>query len=371
MDFSLDDNQRAVAELAAEVLRKECEGGEADARGESDYDEPVWAALAKVGLLSLALPADLGGDGLGISEVAPALTEIGARGVRVPALATLALGVLPIARLGTGDQQATLLPDVAAGNALLTAAVSEPGLPVTTSPRVVATRVEGGWRITGVKVAVPYAEHARRILVPAALDVGGGAVFLVNPAAAGVTLSRTPSATGAPEYGVRLDGVSVNGEDVLGGDLGGGAIRTLNDFALAGATALGDGALAGALRLTTEHVRTRHQFGKPLATFQAVAQQIADVYIASRTVHLAAVSAAWRLGTGLDARTDLDLAAYWLTTEALPALRTCHHLHGGLGVDVTYPLHGFYSTLKDLTRFLGGAGHRLEEFGAVVSREGN
>ncbi|MGH3449655.1 MAG: acyl-CoA dehydrogenase family protein, partial [Haloechinothrix sp.] len=220
--------------------------------------------------------------------------------------------------------------------------------------------------ISGVKASVPHAAQARCILVPAAVP-GGSAIFLVDPAADGVSLTRTPSATGSPEYTLTLDGVAVDDDAVLGRDTGGDTVRTLWDFAQAGATALGDGALAGALELTTTHLRTRHQFGKPLATFQAVAQQIADVYVASRTVHLAATSAVWRLGAGLDATEDLDLAAYWLAAEALPAVRSCHHLHGGLGVDVTYPLHRYYSTIKDLARFVGGAGHRLEALGAAES----
>jgi alkylation response protein AidB-like acyl-CoA dehydrogenase len=141
----------------------------------------------------------------------------------------------------------------------------------------------------------------------------------------------------------------------------------LHRFALAGAAAFGDGLLAGALDLTTKHIGEREQFGRPLATFQAVAQQIADVYVASRTVHLAARSAVWRLSAGLDADADLGIAAYWLTEEAPAALAICHHLHGGIGVDETYPLHRYSSAVKDLGRTLGGATHRLTALGELVA----
>lgn len=366
MDFGLDENQQAVADLTAEVVRKEAAGPDPAECASADFDEPLWAALAKVGLLGIAVPSALGGDGLGIAEVAVVLTELGRRAARVPALAMLALGVLPIAAHGTDPQRAALLPDCAAGNAVLTGAVDEPGDALAAAPRTRARQDGGGWILDGVKVAVPYAAQAARVLVPATTPDGRRGVFLVDPSAEGVTLTRTPSATGAPEYGLRLDGVVVEVTALLGDDLTGAAADTLADLAVAGAVAFGDGALAGALTLTTEHVRTRRQFGVPLATFQAVAQQIADVYIASRTVHLAASSAAWQLGAGRDARGELDLAAYWFAAEALPALRTCHHLHGGLGVDVTYPLHAHYSAVKDLVRFLGGAGSRQEALGASV-----
>jgi len=136
---------------------------------------------------------------------------------------------------------------------------------------------------------------------------------------------------------------------------------------VAGACALADGAVAGALALTRDHVAARQQFGRPLAAFQAVSQQVADVFIASRTLHLAALSACWRLareggrggGRG-DAAGDLDVAAYWCAEHAPRAVRTCHHLHGGLGMDVTYPLHRYSALVGDLVRFLGGADYRLE-----------
>jgi hypothetical protein len=126
---------------------------------------------------------------------------------------------------------------------------------------------------------------------------------------------------------------------------------------------LGDGVLAGALELTADHLRTREQFGRPLATFQAVAQQVADVYLASRTVHLASLAACWRLDAPAvegGADDDLLVAGYWLAEHALPALQTCQHLHGGLGMDVSYPLHRHFAWATDLARFVGGVEHRLE-----------
>ena len=112
------------------------------------------------------------------------------------------------------------------------------------------------------------------------------------------------------------------------------------------------GVVAGARDLTATYIKGRTQFGRSLAEFQAVAMQIADVYISSRTLDLAAENAAWRLDQGLDVSDDLAVAAYWTCTEGPPALRTCHHLHGGMGVDETYPLHHYFSWVTDLTHLL-------------------
>ena len=181
-----------------------------------------------------------------------------------------------------------------------------------------------------------------------------GGVFLVSPRGPGVELIQTPSSSGEPEYAVRLDRAPVEG--MLGGA---DCARDLCQLAVAGACALADGTVAGALALTRDHVAGREQFGRPLAAFQAVSQQIADVYIASRTMHLAALAACWRLGESLEAGADLDVAGYWCAEQAPRSVRTCHHLHGGLGMDATYPLHRFSSLVADLVRYLGGAEYRL------------
>src|SRR5690348_4829761 len=333
MDFALGERQQAVADLAAEVLG-------ADRPRAAD----PWKELARTGLLDVSPP-----DGLGVLEVAVLLTEIGKRAPSMRALATLMTGALPLARWGRPD----LLPAVASGELLLTAALREP-------PQGPATSVTDG-KITGLKIGVPYAGQSRLLLVPALTDsmimnsfgqiapqtVHDHGVALVRPGAEGVSLTRTPSSSGEPEYAVRLDRAPVEG--MLGGA---DCVRDLYQLAVAGACALADGAVAGALALTRGHVASREQFGRPLAAFQAVSQQIADVYIVSRTMHLAATAACWRLGEGLDAAADLEVAGYWCAEQAPRTVRLCHHLHGGIGMDATYPLHRFSSLIADLTRFL-------------------
>lgn len=338
MDFTQDDTQREIASLASRALQA------AD----------PWKELAHAGLLSLALPSWLDGDELGLTEVGTVLTEVGRRGAAVPALATLALGVLPAVRWADRALREDLLTGVGAGDRVLTAALREPSNPFPARPATVASLEDG--TVSGVKIGVPYCAEAARVLVPATVvekkAAGKTAVVVVDPAAASV--ERTYSSDGDPEYTLRLDRTPVLGV------LADGAAEGLYQFALAGACCVGDGAVAGALALTTEHIRRREQFGRPLATFQAAAQHVADVYIAARTLHLAVTSACWRLAEGLDAGADLDVAAYWLAARAPEAMRTCHHLHGGTGMDVTYPLPRLSALVKDLVRFTGGADYRLD-----------
>ncbi len=280
MDFSYDETQRVIAQVASDVLA-----------GAGDGD--AWKALGEAGMLSLAVPEWLGGEGLGLPEVAIVLTEIGRRAVDVPALSTLAMGVLPVVAYAPRELQAQLLERE------LTAVFGK------------MSYRDG--KVSGMAQG-PYAVTAPRLLVQV-----GEQIAVVDP-------------PGVSPGGVVWFEDAVP-EAVFDGDL--------RRFAIAGVCAMGDGLLQGALELTTAHVAGRTQFGRPLAAFQAVAQQIADVYIASRTMHLAALAACAN-------EEDVGVAAAWLAREGPPAMRTCHHLHGGLGLDMSYPLHRYSSMLREL-----------------------
>ena len=241
---------------------------------------------------------------------------------------------------------------------MLTAALNEPGTAVPDRP--VTTFANG--RLSGTKVGVGYAGQADWMVVTA-----DSAVVVVSPKADGVRLVHTPTSNGSDEYTVTFADVVVGDADVLAG----ATAHRVNQLALAVIGAYADGLVAGALRLTADYVANRKQFGKPLSTFQTVAAQLAEVYIASRTIDLASRSVIWRLSEGRDAdpqlEADLDVLGYWVTSQAPPVMQLCHHLHGGMGMDITYPMHRYYSTIKDLTRLLGGPSHRLDLVGAQCS----
>ena len=335
MDFTLDPAQRAVADVVTSVL---------------DRDNS-WPGLVAGGVPALGVPERLGGDGVGLPEIATALTEIGRHGTIGPALATLGLGLVPLLDLATAEQQDRYLAGLAKG-AVLTAALNEPGAPLPDRP---ATTLVNN-RLNGTKIGIPYAEQAEWLIVTA-----DSAVVVVSPKASGVKLTRTPTSNDSDEYVVTFSDVEVDGV------LAGATAHRVNQLALAVTGAFAAGLVAGALRLTADYVGSRHQFGKPLSTFQTVAAQLAEVYIASRTIALASTSVVWRLSEGRDADDDLDVLGYWLASQAPPVMQICHHLHGGMGMDITYPMARYYSTIKDLTRLLGGPSHRLDLVGAQCS----
>jgi alkylation response protein AidB-like acyl-CoA dehydrogenase len=332
VDFSPNPEQQAVADVVTSVLER----------------DNSWDALVAGGVTALGVPERLGGDGVGLPELATALTEIGRRGTVSPALATLGLSTAVLLDLATDAQQDRYLAGVAGGS-VLTAALNEPGAPLPDRP---STTFANG-RLNGTKIAVGYAEQADWVIVTV-----DSAVVVVSPTADGVTATKTPASNHGDEYTVTFSDVKVDGV------LEGAEPHRVNQLALAAIGAFASGLVAGALRLTADYVANRHQFGKPLSTFQTVAAQLAEVYIASRTLTLAAMSVVWRLAEGRDADDDIDVLGYWLASQAPPVMQICHHLHGGMGMDIDYPMDRYYSTIKDLTRLVGGPSHRLDLVGA-------
>jgi hypothetical protein len=324
-DTEQSESLAAVRSVLADVLDRD--GG--------------WPELADAGLLGLVVPVEHGGEGLGLPAVGVLLRETGARAAHLPVWETLCCGALVLAAGGTAAQQEALLPGVVSGDVILTPALREVGLPIGAAP---ATTYSDG-TLTGRKIGVTFADTATRLLVTAK-DGDRVVVALVDVSDPGVTLLESGSSAGLTQHTVVLEGAAAE-------LLENGAAQLLTERYVAGLCLTASGVVTGARDLTATYIKGRTQFGRSLAEFQAVAMQIADVYIASRTLDLAAENAAWRLDQGLDVSDDLAVAAYWACTEGPQALRTCHHLHGGMGVDQTYPLHHYFSWVTDI-------GHALD-----------
>src|SRR5271163_265589 len=170
MDFDLTATQQAVADVITSALER----------------DNSWQALVAGGVPALPVPERLGGDGVGLPEVATVLTEVGRHGAITPALATLGLGVMPLLDLASDEQQDRFLAGLVKGakGGVLTAALNEPGAALPDRP---ATTFADG-RLSGTKVAVAYAEQADWLIVTA-----DTAVVVVSPKADGVELVRTPT----------------------------------------------------------------------------------------------------------------------------------------------------------------------------------
>lgn len=374
MDVTLREDQEAIRDLAGRILADRLTP---DRLRELDADpdwfaRDVWPELARADLLGLCLPDAHGGGGYGVFEACLLLEQVGRSVAPVPFLATVLLGAMPLARFGPATElRDRLLRGVVAGDIVLTAAVTEAGeaLPPAV-PATTATPEGDRWRLDGDKALVPAAHLAHRILVPARTGEGTSTVFLVDPAAGGVTATRQQLTSREPVSDLHLEGVAVGSDDVVG-TVGGGAEVTawITDLAVAGLCAVQAGVCEAALRLAARYTSERTQFNAPVATFQAVAQRMADAYIDTEAVRLCAWQAAWRLDQDLPAAEALAVAKFWAADGGQRVVHAAQHVHGGIGVDTDYPLHRCFRWAKAGELALGGATAHLVRLGARLAAE--
>ncbi len=373
MDFSFREEQEAVRDLAGRLFtdlatHERLRELESEPDGER-FDRKIWAELAAAGLLGIALPEEVGGAGLGFVETCLLVEAAGHSAAYVPVIETLAAAAPAIARFGTEAQRQKWLPGVVSGDTVLTTGLVELG-GTPGSPSVVAERAGDGWTLSGSKSCVPSGLVADAVLVTARVDPESVAVFIVDPSAPGVTRQRQDTNTGQPEAVVTLAATPVGPDAVLGSVEEGSAIiewlvqRTTAAVAVAQA-----GAASAALALVAEYTKSREQFGKPIATFQAVGQRAADAYVDTEAIRLTAWQAAWRIAEGLPADKEVAIAKFWAADGGQRVVHAAVHLHGGVGVDRDYPLHRYFLMTKHLELTLGGATDQLLQLGAILASE--
>jgi len=369
MDFTRSDDERELAGLARKILTDRLTPERLRAVEAGDgFDRALWADLAGAGILSAALPETLGGAGLGLLAQCCVLTELGRAVAPVPYLASIVLGASALARFGTPGQQQQAAA-AGRGEIILTAALAEEDGDDPRAPSVTAEPVAGGWRLSGVKTTVFAASQAGLMLVPAATppDV---TVFCVDPAGDGVTVAPQ-RITGGTAGRVVLDGAPVPAGRVLGSP---GTGREITGWLLSHATvalcAQQLGVVARALEMTAEYARNRVQFGKPIGGFQAVAQRLADGYIDVEAVRLTMWQAAWQLAAGQPSETAIATAKFWAADAGHRVAHTAVHVHGGVGIDLDYPLHRYFLAAKQNEFALGGATAQLRRIGAALASAG-
>jgi alkylation response protein AidB-like acyl-CoA dehydrogenase len=369
MNFSYSDEQQAIFDLASQILSdgtpqerlREIEQAEGPR-----FDPELWTRMGEAGLVGIAVPEAYDGGGLGFLELAGVIEQIGRTAAPIPFFETAILGAPAIAEFGSEAQKRTILPEVAAGQRVLTAALVEGETPIET-PSARATRDGEGWRLDGAKAFVPAAEIADQILVPATTEEGL-AVFVVERGAAGLSLESLATTSGMPESMMQLDGVRV-GADALLGELGqGGEIIAFIDLrANAALCNLALGVCEAALELTAEYSKTRKQFDQPIAMFQSVSHREADAYIDTQAVRLSALEVAWMISVGRDAAEEVAIAKHFASEAGYRVTFSAQHIHGGIGVDREYPVHRYYIYARHLELMLGGSTHHMRRLGKQIA----
>jgi alkylation response protein AidB-like acyl-CoA dehydrogenase len=370
MDFAFTDEQEAVSEAAIGLLSGVVDPDRILSVEQTDdmVDRELWAALSAADLLGLAVPEVHGGAGHGLTELCLLLQAQGNVVAPVPLWATLVLGALPLAQFGSPELQARWLPGLVAGDVMLTAALNGVAMGVHGVPPVSATAVGDGWVLNGTELAVPQAHLAQRIVVPAHTADEEIVLLLVDPQLPGVSLERTVTTNREIHPHLHLTDVAVPAGEVLVDPTSArAALESLLMAATAGLCALQVGVCESALRQTALYLNQRNQFGRPLSSFQGTMLRAADAAIDIEAMRVTLWNATWLFDSGRDA-TDAVQVAKWQASER--GQRTVHatqHLHGGMGADITYPIHRYFLWGKQLELLLGGPSLQLARIGAGIA----
>ncbi len=369
MDFSLSETQEELVGLATKILgdRMTLEHLKAVERSDEGFDRDTWTEFAKANLLGICVPEAQGGLGLGFTDLCLVLREVGRHVAPIPAVACLVSAAMPCAEFGTAEQLAYLEPLVR-GEFIGTAALQEYGTDAL-HPYVSATPDGANWRINGVKTGVPFADVAGSILVPARVAGSDDVVMLnVMADADGVTMARQ---TGQ-NYEHLFEITFVNVEATRLGQIGtveqGRAILewTVERTMLAMSAVVG-GACDQAIKITAQYTIDRKQFERQIGTFQAVSQRMADAYINNQAIELTMLQAASHLDEGRLVPDEVATAKWWACEGGNQIGHACLHIHGGISIDLDYPIHRYFLWIKQAEFTLGSATAQLLRIGSLLA----
>lgn len=354
MDFTPTDEQLALAEAVRGGLRRHRSlASERDeSAAPSAHDEGLWSSLVETGVPGLLWSEEDGGLGACMTDLAAVATEIGRSGLQVPLAECVVAGAL-VRALAPAEMRREILGGLTEGRVLPVPALAEPLRAWSPTPTdVTATGSGDSWPLTGTKAPVRYAPAATHVVVSAATNSGTGIFLLPSPggnseelsfdAAPATLLAHGSSADAALHEALALGGVVLCAEAV--------------------------GAMEEALRLTTEYLGTRTQFGRTLASFQTLTHRAADMYAQlelarSATLYAAMVADEHPLDVDqvLRARVVVDRAARFIGQEAI-------QMHGGIGVTAEHPVGHLTARLTALTRTWGD---RRSHLAALANRIGD
>jgi alkylation response protein AidB-like acyl-CoA dehydrogenase len=373
MDFEYTDEQRLLSETLRRFLAT---GYGFDARAKivasaAGYSEDVWAALAEMGVLGVPFDEAHGGFGGNTVDMLVVMEALGEALVVEPYLATVGLGGRFVARGGTAAQQARLLPPLVQGKAKMAFAHTEPGARYALDHVGLAARASGdGFVLDGDKRMVLHGACADTLVVSARTaggvhDARGISLFLVDRRAPGVTVVEYRALDEMRVADVRLSGVAV-GRDALLGAAGGALdlIEEVVDYASVLVCAEAVGALKYAHDATLEYLKTRRQFGVPIGSFQALQHRMVDVLIAYEQARSIACLACVKVDSAdpAERRRVVSAAKIKIADTARHVSQESVQLHGGMGMTEELKVSHTFRRLTTIAQAFGDADHHLARF---------
>jgi len=339
MDFEFSKDQQLIKKSVRDFLEKECPSDrvrelEADEKG---YDPIMWKKMAGLGWMGISFPEQYNGTDGDFIDLMVVMEEIGRKLLPSPFFATVASCSLPILEYGNDEQKGKFLPAIADGNTIWSLAVHEESSGNNFSEINLRASLKGEeYILSGCKLFVQYAHVADWLLVAARTgggDEDGLTVFIMDAKSPGLSMNLIPTTAHDRQYEVIFEDVKVPEENVLGGV---GKGRKIIDFIYQRGAVLKSAEMLGgveaALEITSDYAKKRVQFGRVIASFQAIHHKLAELFLDVEGLCYIVYKAAWKVSTG----SPSDLLISTAKTKANEIYqRTCIQcmlLHGAIGV---------------------------------------
>jgi alkylation response protein AidB-like acyl-CoA dehydrogenase len=369
VDFDLSTEQRdiasAVRDLLTELATDQARRAAIDTP--EGYDTALWARLAgELGLAGLIIAEEHGGLGLGALDLALVSQEFGREVVPSPFLATPVYAAALVSNSSDAAAQERWLPRIAAGEAIATVAVQESALDYRGgSPETAATAgADGLVRLNGTKRFVLDAVAADVIFVLAA-GADGPALFELDPTVKGVTIEAETSL----DPTLRI--ATVTFTDAIAIPIEGDAVAAVGralDLLLVAQAAESVGGADRCLEMSVDYAKSRHQFGRPIGSFQAIKHKAADVYIAIELARTAVYQAAWSYDEDPEqAERAIPAAAAEAGRAYALAAGENIQIHGGIGFTWEHSAHWYYKRARSYEVLHGTADEHYRRVLAQVA----
>jgi alkylation response protein AidB-like acyl-CoA dehydrogenase len=316
------------------------------------YSTELWQQLGEMGITGLVIDEQYGGSGMSMIDAAVVYEEFGRAIVPSPHFVSAVLAAGLIGRSSNDALKSDLLPRIASGEAIVTVASLEPDNTYAPSGvQLKATKDGDGWKLSGAKRHVPFAQAAGSMVVLARTDDGRGEAgiiaLLVDTSAAGVTLTQQLTVASDAQFRVDFDNVAAN---AVVHDAG-AAWPAWHDTMLDGTTLLAAQAAGGAraaLELARNYANTREQFDKPLAAFQAISHYLADSVTAVDGAQTLAWEAAWARSEGRSIESLAPMAKSYACQTFRKVTATAVQIFGGNGFTVEFDIQLYFRRAKSM-----------------------
>ncbi len=370
MDLGLDEQQELLKNFARDFLEKECPESlvremEEDEKG---YSPDLWGKMAEQGWMGLIIPEQYGGVGMNLCELVVLLEEFGRALTPGPFISTVVLGGVPIMEAGSEEQKQQLLPKIAAGEVIMTMALTEPSAKWDADGVQLEAKKDGNdYVLNGVKLFVADAHVTDQMIVVARTSKGktpedGITVFLVDSKSPGISFEVLKTIASDKQCEVTFENAKVPAANVIGEvDKGWPTVEKTKKLATVAACAYLVGLSQMDFDTTLNYAKERVQFGRPIGSFQAIQHKLADAVIDVDGSRFITYKAAWSVQEGEpDADMMVSMAKSWTSDASRRVVAHGQQIHGGIGFTKEYKIQLYFRRQKWMELMWGDADYHRE-----------